>query len=54
MLDKFLAALAKTGVEVEPRKVEWLDSTGALLHSITPPKSTGTVDAINLPTSVGG
>jgi hypothetical protein len=49
VLDKFLLALAKTGVEVEPRKVEWLDSSGGLLHSITPPKSTGAVDGLNLP-----
>jgi hypothetical protein len=41
-LEELIAALEKTLVEAQPRKVEWLGSAGELLHSSTPPKSTGT------------
>jgi hypothetical protein len=42
VLEELLAVLDKTLVEARPRKVEWLGSAGELLHSSTPPKSTGT------------
>jgi len=54
VLEELLAALDKTLVEAEPRKVEWLGSAGELLHSSTPPKTSATIVGVNLATAIGG
>jgi hypothetical protein len=53
-LEQLIAALHKTLVEAEPRKVEWLGGAGELLHSSTPPKSSAAIVGVNLPAAIGG
>jgi hypothetical protein len=54
VLEELFAALDKTLVEARPRKVEWLGVAGELLHSSTPPKSTGTTVSAGSAVSVLG
>jgi hypothetical protein len=52
VLAKFLAAVGQTLVEAEPRKVEWLNSSGGLILSIARPKA-GAEEVDSLTSIVG-
>jgi hypothetical protein len=52
-VEELLKGLEHTLVEVEPHKVEWLSSTGGLVRSIAPSKSSAIV-GVNLPNGVAG